>query len=419
MLLKKSCLIAALCSALASGNVSWAQTVEPTVSAAVGAVLKTGLEQLSAQKAIEALQTFKTGLSGSGLSEFEVFALHRGMLAAAGQAGQWAQSLDSARVVMASPFAKAAEVLAAQQSTFQAYFKLNRYADAQRFAVELLKANPTDLNNLDMRLKSAYLGKDYAASVLAAQGYVQALEAKATKPSEETLKIYAHSAAEAGQKPAYRSALKLLLQYYPSVDYWSDMLYGLNEAGGFAKTGEIHFYRLLQASQSFKDPGELIDAAELAILAGFPLEAKSYLKLSAKPGLGPTAELKALFADKNRQVDKLIEQDAQQSAKIGKAVSLSIAQSYNLVLQGQVESGLQSMQTVLGQMDEKGKTKASSGSSLAPASLARLNYAWALWVAGKRTQAAQEFNTLSAQPELKPIAELWAIVLAAPASGPQ
>ena len=138
---------------------------------------------------------------------------------------------------MASPFAKPGELQAAQQAVFQAFFKLNRYADAQRFADDLLKSNPTDLTLLDTRLKATYLGKDYAASVLSAQAYVQALGAKASKPSEETLKIYAHSAAESGQKTAYQAALKLLLQHYPTADYWSDMLYGLNEAGGFAKIG--------------------------------------------------------------------------------------------------------------------------------------------------------------------------------------
>lgn len=372
-----------------------AQPAAPTVGAAVGAVLKQASENLGAQKPGPAAAALKAALNTPGLTDFELFSIHRMLIGAEFGNQQFAQVIESGKLVMASPYLIDAEKPSVRQSMISASFKLSKFAEASLLAEDDLKLNPQDAGLLDLRLKSYYLAKNYAAAVHAAEDYLKL--ASGNKPSEDILKIYAHSASEIDSSSQYNAALMALVQHYPNPDYWSDLLYRKNASGVFQKVGEIQFYRLLQAANAFKDPGELIDAAELAIKAGFPLEANGYLDAGVQSGLLPKPELQKIYNDKRKQIAGLIQQDAAAPrTKSGKPKPplASAAEAYNLVLQGQVDLGLELLQTALKQVQGRPE-----------AGLIRLNYAVSLYKAGKREDAVREFTLLkSDSPEL---ANLW------------
>lgn len=385
--------------------------VNATVSTSVGAALKQASDNMGAQKFGPAAAGLKAALGTSGLTEFEVFSIHRLLIGAELGNQQFAQLIESGRLVMASPFLNESEKLYVRQSMITASFKLSKFAEAAQLAESGLKSNPQDLSLLDIRLKSLYLAKNFAAATQAAEDYLKA--SGNNKPSEDLLKIYAHSASEIDSSNHYLSALTLLVQNYPNADYWSDLLYRKNASGAFQRVGEIQFYRLLQATKSFKDPGELIDAAELAIKAGFPLEANGYLDAGVQLGLLPTKELQGVYNDKRKQIAGLIQQDAAalESKAASKASSKSppaktvkpkstsalMAEGYNSVLQGQVDHGLESLQNALSQ--SQGKPDAAQ---------ARLSYALALHKAGKTEEAIREFKMLKSDaPE---VSNLWLTV---------
>lgn len=391
-------------SASAQGNT-------PEVSAAVGAVLKQASEQLGAQKYGPAAAGLRAALGSPGLTEFEVFSIHRMLIGAESGNQQYAQLVQSGQVVMQSPFLKDAEKPHVRQSMIAAYFKLSRFSEAAQLAQEGLKSAPQDLGLLDLRLKALYLAKDFKSAASAAEDFLKANTSN--KPSEDILKIYAHSASEVDSNTQYNSALMLLIQYYPSADYWSDLLYRKNASGVFKSVGEIQFYRLLMATQAFKDPGELIDASELAIKAGFPLEAKAYLDFGVKHGMLPNKDLQKVYDDKRKLIAGLIQQDtaaleSKQTQKgsgkagTGKAVKLKtvsalMAEGYNLVLQGEVDSGLQSLDSAVSQSQGK-----------PDAVVAKLTYALGLRQAGKNQEAIGELKSLKSQaPDL---AQLWLTV---------
>lgn len=392
-----------------------AQASVPEVGPAVGAVLKLASEQLGAQKYGHAAAGLRAALGTAGLTEFEVFSIHRMLIGAELGNQQYAQVVQSGQVVLPSPFLKDSEKSYVRQSMIAAQFKLGKFADAAQLAQDGLKATPQDLGLLDLRLKAFYLAKDYKSATNAAEDYLKANAGN--KPSEDILKIYAHSASEIDSNSQYSSALMQLVQHYPSADYWSDLLYRKNASGVFKSVGEIQFYRLLMATQAFKDPGELIDASELAIKAGFPLEAKAYLDLGVKNGMLPTKELQKVYDDKRKLIASLVQQDAAAlelknaqkaqgksatSSATSKAVkpkppSALMAEGYNLVLQGELDSGLQSLESVVGQTQGK-----------PDAVIARLTYALALRQASKNQEAVAEFKLLKSQaPDL---AQLWLTV---------
>ncbi|MDH4395065.1 MAG: tetratricopeptide repeat protein [Limnobacter sp.] len=391
-------------SALAQGS-------GPEVSPSVGAVLKQASDHLGSQKFGPAAAVLRAGLGASGLTEFEVFSIHRLLIGAELSNQQFAQVIESGRLVLSSPFLKDSEKPYIRQSLITANFKLSKFADAAQLAEAGLKSNPQDLSLLEVRLKSLYLAKKYVEAAGAVEDYLKA--SSGNKPSEDILKIYAHSASESDAEKQYVSALMQLVQYYPSSDYWSDLLYRKNASGVFQKLGEIQFYRLLQATQSFKDPGEFIDAAELAIKAGFPVEAGHYLDTGVQLGLLPNKELQAVYNDKRKQIAGLIQQDvaaleakavskvtskatAPKNAK-SKPISALIAEGYNLVLQGQKDSGLEALQTALAQA--QGKPEVTS---------ARLAYALGFYKAGKSEDAIREFKLLKS--DAPDIANLWLAV---------
>lgn len=393
------------------GFVGVALAQDATVGATVGAALKQASENLGSKKYGLASSGLRAALGTSGLSEFERFSIHRMLIAAESGDQQFAQVVQSGQLVLSSPFLKEAEKPYIRQSMIAAYFKLSKFAEAAQLAQEGLKSAPQDLGLLDLRVKAYYLGKDYRAATNAAEEYLKG--SAGNKPSEDILKIYAHSASEIDSESQYISALMGLVQYYPSADYWSDLLYRKNTSGAFKAVGEIQFYRLLQATKAFKDPGEMIDAAELAIKAGFPLEAQGYLDVGVQSGLLPNKELQTVYNDKRKLIASLIQQDsaaleAKRSSKAGakpgpaknakpKSAAAWMAEGYNLVLQGELDSGLQSLQTALAQSQGKPEQ-----------AVTRLNYALALHKAGKTDEAIREFTQLKGDaPE---VARLWLMI---------
>lgn len=388
-----------------------AQANTPEVGPAVGAALKQASELLGAQKYGSAAAGLRAALGTAGLTEFEVFSIHRMLIGAESNNQQFAKVIQSGQVVLPSPFLKEAEKSYVRQSMIAANFKLGKFSETAQLAQDGLKSAPQDLGLLDLRLKAFYLAKDYKSAANAAEDYLKVNAGN--KPSEDILKIYAHSATEIDSNKQYNAALMQLVQYYPSADYWSDLLYRKNASGTFKSVGEIHFYRLLSATQAFKDPGELIDASELAIKAGFPLEAKAYLDLGVKNGMLPTKELQKVYDDKRKLIASLIQQDAAAlesknaqkaagkatTAKAAKPKSASalMAEGYNLVLQGEVDSGLQSLESAVSQSQGK-----------LDAVVARLSYALGLRHAGKNQEAIAELRLLNSQaPDL---AQLWLTV---------
>lgn len=382
---------------LGVSQVSWASK-EPTVSAQVGAQLKAGSEQLTGKNFSAALQVFQKGLAAGELTEFEKFSYQRLMVGAAFGAGNYVQAVSSAEHVLASQYLAAAEVPYLQQTLLNSCLKLKDFKKAYAVLNQLISKDADNLQHLGMRTKVAYSGQMFELAVMSAKTELEASRKANKTPSEDTLKILADSASNLGDESLYLEGLMELVQHYPTPDYWSDLLYRKQAQGVFKTVGDLHFYRLMSASDAWKDPGEFIDAAEAFIKAGFPREAQLVLQSGKDKGMLPNPQLNKLFQDKVRQVDTLVKQD-QLSLKQAVNASSSkgdglVSNGYNLVLYGEGRTGLGMMQ--------QGIAKGVKNQGLANLALGE-----AAWLAGQKDLAKSQFDSIRLTPVEGEVATMW------------
>src|SRR3546814_8572515 len=90
---------------------------------------------------------------------------------------------------------------------------------------------------------------------------------------------------------AYRLALEKIVTYTPKPDYWLDLIVRTIGQPGFSNTFDLDTYRLRKATGTMGKGSDYSEAAQLALQAGFPNEAKAFVdEGSQKKLLGGTEE---------------------------------------------------------------------------------------------------------------------------------
>lgn len=295
-----------------------------------------------------------------------------------------------------------------QQSLLTAYLKTENYPQVERLVEDLLFESPQDSALLALRTKANYLLGNMPKTLQSAQIELDVLRDKGIKPQEGLLRIHAESARQLKDQKARLKGLKTWVQYYPNSESWSELIEASAQAGLFRAVGDLHVYRLMLATEGFREAGEYLDAAEIFTRKGFNLEAKAALDLAVRKGVLPNTELAEAYREKRQQVNLLLEQTSQESLSTGSAFSglvgssadAKLVQGYLQVLAGDRTGGVHTM--------EEGMAEG----QLKSPSMALLTFAEGLWFAGFKSEARVEFERLFADPQLAPTAELW--VLATP-----
>ncbi|MDH4394230.1 MAG: hypothetical protein QE278_01000 [Limnobacter sp.] len=289
-----------------------------------------------------------------------------------------------------------------QQSLLIAYLQTDQHSKLVQLLDQLLLESPQDTSLLALRTKGYYLLGNPSKTLQSAQVELMVLKEKGAKPGEGLLQLHTQAARHLNDQNALLKGLKLWASLYPNSESWSELIEACAQAGVFRVAGDLHLYRLMLATEGFGAPGEYLDAAEIFTRKGFYLEAQAALDLAVRKGALPNAELGELYREKRKQVSLLLQQVDDEgagsiSALLGDSGDAWLTEGYLQVLAGDRLAGVNTM--------EKGMAK---GRFVSP-STALLTFAEGLWFAGFRAEARLEFERLSADPQLAPVAELWAL----------
>jgi tetratricopeptide (TPR) repeat protein len=180
-----------------------------------------------------------------------------------------------------------------------------------RWSRECLKlgcSNPKMPILLVQSLQAQGQHQEVVAEVQKSLAAVQADPGKARRVSEDELRAMAASQAKLKDMAGYYQSLQLLVQDYPSKDYWMDLLSRFMQQSHVNQRFEIEVYRLIKATDNLQEPGDYFTYAQLALKAGFPQEARSALAQgqAAKvfPGDVPPADLNQLQKEVQRAADE-------------------------------------------------------------------------------------------------------------------
>lgn len=376
-----------------------------TVRPEIGKPVQAALDLLRQKKGKDALARLKEADAVKDKTPYEEFLTEqvRGQSAAA--AGDASLAAHAFETVAASSFAPEKEKQQFLAAAAGQYYMAKDYAKSADTANRYFKAGGNEKSIHNLQVQALYLGNNFAQAAKELLTDIQNDEQAGKTPAEMQLQMLSSAYDKVQDKSGYAHALEKLLTYYPKREYWLTVIYSVTTRSGFPDRLNLEVGRLKLATGTMRSAGEYVEAAQLALQAGLPAEAKRFIDAGYAAGLlgtGPDAErhkrLKDLAA-KNLAADiKTLGQEDAQAAAAKDGMALFNA-GYNYVLHGQLEKGLAMMETGLG----KGGFKRTED--------ARLQLAYAYHLAGQPQKSIQALKKISGADGAAALARLWTIRL--------
>jgi hypothetical protein len=369
----------------------------------VGRPLSAAQDLIKTQKFSEALAKLQEADAVSGKTPYETYVLERMRAVAASGAGD-AQLAEKAYVaVLASNRLSPAEQVQAYGALAAMFYRAKDYAKTAQWAGRYVEAGGTNPQLRDVLSQSLYLSGDYAAAAKALSAQVQADEAAGNRPSEQRLEMLASSYLKVKDDAGYGAALEKLVAYHPKKDYWADLISRVQKKPGFATRLSLDAFRLQRSTAGLRDASDYMEMAQLAMEAGFPLEAKKVLDegyASNVLGTGPDAARQGKLRDTiNKQAADDVKSLAQgqgpgANAKDGTGhVNAGLLYVFN----GQYDKGLPMMEQGIA----KGGLKQPEDAKL------RLGMAYVL--AGQKEKAIEVLKGVQGADGAADLARLWVL----------
>ena len=377
------------------------QAVRPEV----GKPLQEAIDLLKKRRGREAYGKAREANAVSGRSAYESLLVDQVLgqaAAAAGDASAAGRAFEAAAASSAASGAQKLQFLAASAGQ---YYVAKDYGKAADVSERYLRGGGNDRGIRQMYAQALFLGKNYAAAAKVLSAEVEADEKAGRAPTESELQLLLSSYHQQRDDAGYSRAMEKLVAYYPKKDYWVNVLQGVAARPGFADKLAVDLARLKLDAGVMRTASEYVEAAQLVLQDGFPMEASKIIEQGYAAGLlgtGPEAErhkrLKDLTA-KNLAEDKAaLAQGDGGGAKDGKTL---FNDGYNYVLHGKIDRGLSMMEEGL-----------KLGTGFRRPEHAKLQMGHAYFVAGKKQKAIQVYKSVQGSDGAQSIARLWVIRLA-------
>jgi predicted Zn-dependent protease len=374
-----------------------------TVRAEVGKPIQAARELIQAKKFREALAKVHEAEAVPNLTGYEKFVIDLTRGSAAQGAGDTDVAVSSFESVVAAGRLPPGDQLKVIEAIAQLHYQAKEYAKAISWAQRFEKEGGNDPAIRQVLTQAYYLSGDYANAAKQLRAEVEADEKADRIPSEEKLQFLASCYLKMNDNAGYATVLEKLVAHYPKKSYWADMIARVQRKPGFSDRLDLDVLRLKMATGNLSKPAEYMEMAQLALQAGFPMEAKKILDQGYAYGtLGKGADAER----QNRLRDLANRQAAQDAAAIKQGDSESngtkegdalLAIGYNLVVNGQAERGLSLMEQGL----HKGGLKHPED--------AKLHLALAYLQAGQKSKALQLLQTVRGNDGTADLARLWAL----------
>jgi hypothetical protein len=287
------------------------------------------------------------------------------------------------------------------QAVAVAHYKNKDYAKSAQWTQRYFKEGGTDPAMRTVLLQSYYLGNDCAAVNKMLGGATS--EESNRKPSEEELQILANCFLRQKDTGGYVSAIEKLVIYYPKKEYWTDLLSRVQKKPGFSDRLALHVYRLKMATGNLTSANDYMEAAQLAVQAGVPAEAKMILDKGYAAnvlGQGKEGERHGRLRDlinKNLEESKKARAEDEKTALAAKDGNDLVKVGLNYVYEGDSQKGL----PLIEQGIKKGGLKRPED--------AKLRLGEAQLQSGQKAKAAQTLRDVKGTDGTADIARLWVL----------
>ncbi len=389
---------------LAAGLVSVA--LAQGVRSEVGKPLQQASDLLKAGKAKEALAKVYEADAVGGKSPAEQVMIDRMKGSAAQRAGDIATAVAAFEATMASGRLSTGEQAQVAESLAFAYSQQKNWAKTTEWVNRARAAggNSPQLNQLSTYVQSQ--SGDYAQLFRDAQAQVSAAEAAGRRPAEDDLLRMADAARHVNNHGAYSHALDSLVVNYPKKEYWNAHLASIQRKPGFADRLSLDVMRLKFANGLISKTDDFMEMTQLALQAGFPVEARVIVDKGFAAGALGTGEQ----AERHKRLrDLVVKRQAESAAGIAQAASEAAAlkEGNELVKVGTVYASMGQFDKAI-ELIEKGIAK---GNLKRPED-ARLRLALALAQSPRtRARGVQMLHAVTGSDGTSDVAKLYAVVV--------
>ena len=371
------------------------EAVKPEIAKA----LKAAADLMRAGKFKEALAKVREADAVPNKTAAEQLTIERARGSAALGAHDYDTATKAFEHVMASGKLPAGEQAKIAQALASAEYSAGHYAKAIQWAKQ---AGGTG-EMRELIAAASFQTGDYAGVASMVSADVAADEKAGRRPSERDLDMLVNAYGRTGNQQGLSSALEKLLAYYPKKETWANVLSRLPRKPGFSDRFSLDLYRLQLATGNLTKPNDYMEAAQLALQAGYPSEGKKIVDKSFSSGVlntGAEADrqkrLRDLATKQEAEAQAGLEKDLAeaQAAKDGNAL---VKLGYAYVTMGQADKGID--------LIEKGIAKG----GLKRPDDAKLRLGMAQLQGGKKAKGLQTLRSVQGNDGAADIAHLWAI----------
>ncbi len=391
-------LVAGAALILAAAQVSAAE--KQTVRAEVGKPLQEAQKALAAKQFGEATSSLAEAQKISGLTPYESYIIARLQAAAALGQNNFKGAAAAYETVLASPALPPEEKLKTLEGYVQLVYASKDYAKTATAVQQYRTAGGNKPEVLNLLPQALYLSGKFKEAGVELTKQVDDLERAGKQPTAVQLQLLASTALKQNDMVAYTAALERIVAVSPKKEYWLDLIVRTAQRPGFSDRLSIDVYRLRRATGTLDKANDYSEAAQLALQAGFPGEAQTFVNEGYEKkllGTGPDAarhtRLKDLVTKKVTE-DKATLAEGEKAAAGQATGDALVATGFNLVAYGDAK-GL----ALIEQGIKKGGLKYPEH--------AKLHLGYAQLLAGKKDLATKTFSTVQGTDGAKNLARLW------------
>lgn len=336
---------------------------------------------------------------------YERYIIGRMRGSAAAGLGDYPRALRAYLQVLESEELPEHERLPILDATARMAYTIERYDEAVELLRRYREAGGADRQTLGLLPQALYVTERYdeAARVLTEQ--VQTLEAAGDHPTERQLRLLASARLKSGDSRGYLAALRESVMRYPGEERWNELVAHTADLADVPQRLTLETYRVRWYTGTLSDAADYMEAAQLALQAGYPGEANAFLETGFETGvLGEGAPDRVERQHRLRRLverrvaeDKGTLREGEEQAALEAGGDALVRTGFNHVAHGRHEKGLTLMR--------RGIAKG----GLEHPEEVKLHYGYALLLAGKVDEAVEAFARVRGEGAVRELARLWVL----------
>ncbi|HEY1503386.1 MAG TPA: hypothetical protein VGF92_03750 [Stellaceae bacterium] len=394
------CIVAVL---LLLTGVSFAQEKQ-TARPEIGQPVAQAGQFLTDKKYKEALQKLAAADAVPDKTPYERYVIEGTRAAIDLNSGDDRGAIKALDAVLATGILSPQDALIRIQALVQLDYQVKDYsqtiAEANRYYQQGGMADEPRL----LQAQAYYQQGDFAGAAKTVRAILQADEKAGKKPDENLLLMLLSSEYQQKNEPGRIDALERLATLYPKPQYWTELLAAVAKKPGFASDRlALDLDRLKLVTGTMSAANDYMEAAQLALLAGLPGDAKAILDRGYAAGtLGKDPQ-----TDRERRLATMAAQQAGDDSRTLAQQESDAAKATN----GLAWEKLGEAYASYGRSDNAiaAYQKALQKGGLAHPDDARLHLGLAFLAAGQKAKARETLSGVSGNDGTKDLAQLWLI----------